>query len=47
MLLQREVTFGALTQQKLLILDGLLYGEQIVSSDTSQYNQYKQLSITN
>jgi HlyD family secretion protein len=47
MLQQREVTFGSLTQQKLLILDGLLDGEQIVSSDTSQYNQYNQLSITN
>ena len=47
MLLQREVTFGTLTQQKLLILDGLLDGEQIVSSDISQYNQYSQLSITN
>ena len=46
-LLQREVTFGPLTQQKLLILDGLLVGEQIVSSDISQYNQYTQLSISN
>ena len=47
MLLQREVTFGALTQQKLLILDGLIDGEQIVSSDISQYTQFNQLSITN
>lgn len=47
MLVQREVTFGPLTQQKLLILEGLLDGEQIVSSDISQYNQYSQLSITN
>jgi HlyD family secretion protein len=46
MLLQRDVTFGSLTQQKLLILDGLLDGEQIVSSDTSQYTQFSQLSIT-
>ena len=46
MLLQRDVTFGPLTQQKLLILDGLLDGEQIVSSDTSQYTQFSQLSIT-
>ncbi|MFT6284655.1 MAG: multidrug resistance efflux pump [Arenicella sp.] len=46
MLLQRDVTFGSLTQQKLLILDGLLDGEQIVSSDTSQYTQFNQLSIT-
>jgi hypothetical protein len=46
MLLQREVTFGALTQQRLLILSGLLDGEQIVSSDISQYHQYSQLSVT-
>jgi HlyD family secretion protein len=45
-LLQREVTFGPLTQRKLLILNGLLDGEQIVSSDISQYNQYSQLSVT-
>jgi HlyD family secretion protein len=47
MLVQREVTFGPLTQQKLVILDGLLSGEQIVSSDISQYKQYGQLSISN
>ena len=46
MLVQRDVTFGALTQQKLLILDGLLDGEQIVSSDISQYAQFNQLSVT-
>jgi multidrug resistance efflux pump len=45
-LLQREVTFGPLTQRRLLILNGLLDGEQIVSSDISQYNQYSQLSVT-
>lgn len=45
MLVKREVTFGPLSQQKLLILDGLLDGEQIVSSDISQYNQYSQLSL--
>jgi HlyD family secretion protein len=46
LLVQREVTFGPLTQQKLLVLDGLLDGDQIVSSNISQYKQYSQLSIS-
>jgi len=44
---QREVSFGALSQQKLVILNGLNAGEEIVSSDMSKYNQFKQISLTN
>ena len=44
---QRDVTFGELSQGKLVINSGLKAGDEIVSSDTSQYNQFKQLTITN
>jgi len=44
---QRDVTFGELSQGKLVINSGLKSGDEIVSSDTSQYNQFKQLTITN
>jgi len=45
-LVQRDVTFGELSQNKLIILDGLSLGEQIVSTDTSKYNKFKTLSIS-
>ncbi|PKG85374.1 RND transporter [Colwellia sp. 75C3] len=44
-LIQREVTFGELSKNKLIITAGLQPGEQIVSSDTQQYNKYPQLLI--
>ena len=44
---QRDVTFGELSRGKLVINSGLKAGDEIVSSDTSQYNQFKQLTITN
>ena len=43
---QRNVTFGELSGNKLVITAGLQSGEQLVSSDTQKYNQYQQLSIT-
>ena len=42
----RNVTFGELSGNKLVITAGLQSGEQLVSSDTQKYNQYQQLSIT-
>lgn len=43
---QRDITFGALSQGKLIISQGLSLNEEIISSDTSQYNKFKQLLIT-
>ncbi len=45
LLQQRDVTFGELSQNKLMITSGLEPGEQLVSSDTQKYNQYQQLTI--
>lgn len=44
---QRSVTFGELSQNKLVVTEGLTAGEEIVSSDTSKYNQFSQLSLNN
>jgi multidrug efflux pump subunit AcrA (membrane-fusion protein) len=44
-LIQRDVTFGELSKNKLIITSGVKPGEQIVSSDTQQYNQYPNLLI--
>ena len=44
-LIQRDVTFGELSKNKLIITSGLTPGEQLVSSDTQQYNKYPQLLI--
>ncbi|WNC70777.1 HlyD family efflux transporter periplasmic adaptor subunit [Thalassotalea psychrophila] len=44
---QRSVTFGELSQNKLVVTEGLTEGEEIVSSDTSKYNQFSQLSLNN
>jgi len=44
---QRDISFGELSQGYLIINQGLTAGEEVVSSDTSKYNQFKQLSLTN
>ena len=44
---QRDISFGELSQGYLIINQGLTLGEEIVSSDTSKYNKFKQLSLTN
>jgi hypothetical protein len=44
---QRDVTFGELSQGKLVVSNGLKVGDKIVSSDTSQYGQFKYLTIEN
>jgi len=44
-LIQRDVTFGELSKNKLIITSGVAPGEQIVSSDTQQYNKYPNLLI--
>jgi multidrug efflux pump subunit AcrA (membrane-fusion protein) len=44
---QRDVTFGELSQGKLVVNNGLKVGDTIVSSDTSEYGQFKYLTIEN
>ncbi|PKI13036.1 efflux RND transporter periplasmic adaptor subunit [Colwellia sp. 12G3] len=44
-LIQRDITFGELSKNKLIITSGLTAGEQLVSSDTQSYNKYQQLLI--
>ena len=44
-LVQRDVTFGELSKNKLVITSGLKPGEQLVSSDTQKYTKYPQLLI--
>jgi HlyD family secretion protein len=46
LLVQRDVTLGDLSQQLLVVAAGLSVGDVIVSSDTSQYSQYAQVSMT-
>ncbi|MBL4941434.1 MAG: HlyD family efflux transporter periplasmic adaptor subunit [Colwellia sp.] len=43
---QREVSFGELSQGNLIIKQGLTPGEDIVSTDISKYNKFKQLLLT-
>ena len=43
---QRDISFGELSQGNLIINQGLALGEEIVSSDTSKYNKFKRLSLT-
>jgi multidrug resistance efflux pump len=43
---QRDISFGELSQGNLIINQGLAPGDEIVSSDTSNYNKFKQLSLT-
>lgn len=42
---QRDVSFAELSQGKLVVREGLSSGDEIVSSDTSKYNQFAQLTI--
>ena len=44
---KREVILGELSQQKLIVLQGLAPGDQIVSSDTNQFSEFNELSLTN
>jgi len=46
-LVQRDITFGDLSQEKLIIIQGLNAGDEIVSNDTSQYSNFKELALTN
>ncbi len=43
---QRDINFGELSKGKLIITQGLRVGEEIVSNDTSKYNKFKELSLT-
>jgi len=45
-LIQRDVTFGALSESKLVITSGLKPGDSLVSSDTQKYSIYPQLLIS-
>jgi len=47
LLVQRDITFGELSQDKLIVTDGLTPGEEIVSTDTTKYNKYQELTLTN
>ncbi|MCJ8318717.1 MAG: HlyD family efflux transporter periplasmic adaptor subunit [Colwellia sp.] len=44
-IVQRGVTFGVLTQEKLIILAGLNFGEEIVKSDMSQYKKFTEIEL--
>jgi multidrug efflux pump subunit AcrA (membrane-fusion protein) len=46
LLIQKDVTFGELSKNKLIISAGLKAGERLVSSDTQQYSKYQQLTIS-
>lgn len=43
---QREVVFGELSQNKLMIIEGLSIGDEIISSDTRHYEKFKELTVT-
>jgi len=43
---RREVSFGELSQGKLIINSGVNGGEKIVSTDISKYNKFNQLSLS-
>lgn len=43
---QKDISFGELSQGNLIINQGLTLGDEIVSSDTSDYNNFKKLSLT-
>jgi len=45
-LAQKDISFGELSQGNLIINQGLTLGDEIVSSDTSDYNNFKLLSLT-
>lgn len=46
MIVQREVTFGVLTQEKLIILAGLKVEEEIVKTDMSPYKKFTEIQLT-
>jgi len=43
---QRDISFGELSQGKLIINEGLVAGDEIISSDTSKYNKFDRLSLS-
>ncbi len=43
---QREISFGELSQGNLIITQGLARGDEIVSSDTSKFSKFKQVTLT-
>jgi multidrug efflux pump subunit AcrA (membrane-fusion protein) len=43
---QREVIFGELSQEKLLITSGLNFKDQLVVTDISQHNQFSEITLT-
>jgi hypothetical protein len=43
---QREVIFGALSQEKLLITSGLNFKDELVITDLSQHNQFSEITLT-
>jgi len=45
LLTRKEVTFGELSQNRLVILAGLAIGEQLVSSDSSNYVHFQQIEL--
>jgi len=47
MLAQRDVTFGDLSEDKLIIEKGLITGDVIVNSNTNKYREFKQLTLIN
>lgn len=47
LIIQRDVTFGELSQQKLLITAGLKAGDEIVSSDISRFEKFEEIALTN
>ncbi len=46
LLVQRDINLGVLSKGKLIINQGLKPGEEFVSNDTSKYNKFKELSLT-
>jgi len=43
---QREITFGELSQEKLLITSGLNFKDELVITDISQHNQFSEITLT-
>lgn len=46
LLTRKEVSFGELSQNRLVILSGLEIGEQLVSSDSNTYAHFQQIELT-
>ena len=45
-IVKREVLFGELSQNKLIIIEGLMLDDEVISSDTRHYEEFDQLTIT-